>query len=31
MEKFYRTLHPRPVVLIGSGSVKAGEINFMAC
>jgi len=31
MEKFYRTLHPRPVVLIGSGSVKAVEINFMAC
>ncbi|MFZ8832264.1 MAG: hypothetical protein ACO2OY_08990 [Thermodesulfobacteriaceae bacterium] len=31
MENFYRTLHPRPVVLIGSGSVKAWETNFRAC
>jgi len=29
--KFYRTLHPRPVVVIGSGEVEKGEINFMAC
>jgi flavin reductase (DIM6/NTAB) family NADH-FMN oxidoreductase RutF len=29
--KFYRTLHPRPVVIIGSGNVERGEVNFMAC
>uniref|UniRef100_A0A7V5XI07 Flavin reductase family protein n=1 Tax=Thermodesulfobacterium geofontis TaxID=1295609 RepID=A0A7V5XI07_9BACT len=29
--KFYRTLHPRPVVIIGSGNVKNNETNFMAC
>ncbi len=29
--KFYRTLHPRPVVIIGSGDVEKGEVNFMAC
>ena len=28
--KFYYLLHPRPVVIIGSGSVKNNEINFMA-
>lgn len=29
--KFYRTLHPRPVVVIGSGNVKQNKVNFMAC
>ena len=29
--KFYRTLHPRPVVIIGSGNIEEGEVNFMAC
>ncbi len=29
--KFYRTLHPRPVVVIGSGDTEKGKINFMAC
>ncbi len=29
--KFYYLLHPRPVVIIGSGSIKNNEINFMAC
>jgi len=29
--KFYRTLHPRPVVVIGSGNVEKEEVNFMAC
>lgn len=28
--KFYRLLHPRPVYIIGSGSVDNNEINFMA-
>ncbi|WP_051920511.1 flavin reductase family protein [Thermodesulfobacterium hydrogeniphilum] len=28
--KFYRTLHPRPVAIIGSGDTNK-EINFMAC
>jgi flavin reductase (DIM6/NTAB) family NADH-FMN oxidoreductase RutF len=31
VENFYRTVHPRSVFLIGSGSVKAGETNFRAC
>ncbi|RDD52361.1 flavin reductase family protein [Nanoarchaeota archaeon NZ13-N] len=26
--KFYYLLHPRPVVAVGSGSIKVGEINF---
>lgn len=29
-EKYYRLLHPRPVYVIGSGSIKNNEINFMA-
>ncbi|MFH7880996.1 MAG: flavin reductase family protein [Candidatus Aenigmatarchaeota archaeon] len=29
--KFYYVLHPRPVVVIGSGSVNRNEINFFAC
>ena len=29
--KFYRALHPRPVVIIGSGDIEKGTINFMAC
>jgi len=28
--KFYYLLHPRPVVIVGSGSVTKNEINFMA-
>jgi len=27
--KFYYLLHPRPVIAIGSGSVKSNEINFI--
>lgn len=29
-EKYYRLLHPRPAYVIGSGSIKSEEINFMA-
>ncbi len=29
--KFYYLLHPRPIVIIGSGSIKNNEVNFMAC
>lgn len=29
--KFYRALHPRPAVIIGSGNFKEGEVNLMAC
>ncbi|MEM5824667.1 MAG: flavin reductase family protein [Candidatus Aenigmatarchaeota archaeon] len=30
VKKFYYILHPRPVYVIGSGSVRNNEINFMA-
>jgi len=30
LKKFYYLLHPRPVYVIGSGSIKNNEINFMA-
>lgn len=30
LKKFYYLLHPRPAYVIGSGSVKNNEINFMA-
>lgn len=29
--KFYRILHPRPVVVVGSGDLEKEKINFMAC
>lgn len=29
-DKFYYLLHPRPVYIIGSGSIDNKEINFMA-
>ncbi|MEM5828001.1 MAG: flavin reductase family protein [Candidatus Aenigmatarchaeota archaeon] len=30
LKKFYYLLHPRPVYVIGSGSVNNNEINFMS-